>query len=233
MSNTSKGRANKGSKYQMQNLSMEYNQHYLEERLGDSLYWISPRQDDNFGEYQLNSPKIKEQLGIPSNAFYHFWPSRQPQWDGIALGENTLFLFEAKSYFDEIQPGKDGKSKGNNIMKYKAIVSAAHELFGIKFSRKMEEVWSKTFYQIANRIVFLKKMKELAQNPQTRFDNVVLVFLNFINDKTWLKEGKMVKSEKEWNDHYDKILFLMGVNRQQLQDHNILICNLDASQLRG
>ena len=42
MSNTSIGRARKGSKFQMQKLALKENQHFLNSKIDDSLDWISP-----------------------------------------------------------------------------------------------------------------------------------------------------------------------------------------------
>ena len=119
MSNTSIGLAKKGSKYQMQRLTLKENLHYLNSKIGESLIWISPVKEEEFREYQLNNKKISKRLDLKEDAFIDFWPSRQSQWDGIAIGESgTLYLFEAKSHLSEIQPGKEGKSEGNNHLKY-------------------------------------------------------------------------------------------------------------------
>ena len=107
MSNTSIGLATKGSKLAIQRLSLKGNTHVINEILDDDLTWISPREEDNYREYRMNSPILLEVLGITQTLkkqyFKDFWPSRQPEWDGIAIGRNrTLYLFEAKSRFREI-----------------------------------------------------------------------------------------------------------------------------------
>lgn len=107
MSNTSIGLATKGSKLAIQRLSLKGNTHVINEILDDDLTWISPREEDNYREYRMNSPILLEVLGITQTLkkqyFKDFWPSTQPEWDGIAIGRNrTLYLFEAKSRFREI-----------------------------------------------------------------------------------------------------------------------------------
>ncbi len=112
-----KGIAPKGSKRQMQIVSLDENKHFLNNYFKDKLEWLSPIIDENFREYQINNPLICKRLGFNPIEFVGFWPSRQPQWDGIAIGESgTLYLFEAKSHLSEIKRrGKKG-SKENYEM---------------------------------------------------------------------------------------------------------------------
>lgn len=101
----------KGSKGMIQCLVKEHKS-LLDEKLGVDLSWISPIEENQFKEYQLNGDFISTKIGLPSNAFDNFWPSRQPQWDGLAMDdEHTLYLIEAKSHLSEI---KSGNYKPNN-----------------------------------------------------------------------------------------------------------------------
>lgn len=60
-----------------------------------------------------------------------------------------------------------------------------------------------------------------------------MVFLNFVNDRTWEAEKEMVGSEKEWDNHYDNHIFsLMGINRDQLNSHGICLVNLNLDKLQ-
>ena len=237
MSNTSIGLATKGSKLAIQRLSLKKNTHVINEILDDDLTWISPREEDNYREYRMNSPILLEQLGITQTLkkqyFKDFWPSPQPEWDGIAIGRNQkLYLFEAKSHFSEIVPAKEGNPL-NDQLKHGSIMRTAHNLFGIKDTPGNHKTWCFDYYQISNRIAFQQKLKEISLSNDVNYKDVVMVFLNFVNDRTWEAETEMVGSEKEWDNHYDNHIFpLMGINRTQLNSHGICLVNLNLDKLQ-
>lgn len=236
MSNTSIGDASKGSKLAMQRLSRQENTHAIEKILGDKLEWISPLQSNYFREYSMNNPILLQLLGISQSLkrkyFDGFWPSRQPQWDGIAIGaERTLYLFEAKSHFSEITPGKKGNPVNNRI-KYDSIMDIALKLFDIKNTQEYRETWCTTYYQISNRIVFQQRLLEISQSARVSYSDVKMIFLNFLNDRTWEAENKMVCSEEAWKKHYDGILSEMGIDSSQLEKKGIILVNLNFDDLK-
>ncbi len=69
-------------------------------------------------------------------------------------------------------------------------------------------------------------MLELCSD-NTKYKNVILVFLNFVNDTTW--GNKMVKTEEEWDCHYEQIFEKMGIKQSfpQLEKSGIRIVNFD------
>ena len=110
-------------------LLIEEHKDLLDKVLGIKLNWICPIKEDNFKELQLNGEKMCGELGLSSEDFKDFWPTRQPQWDGIAKDENNnLYLIEAKSHLDEICPGNrepDGSNQDQNKnygMKIKSLL---------------------------------------------------------------------------------------------------------------
>lgn len=235
-SNTSDGPAFKGSKRAMQSLSSVSNTGLLNEILDDKLEWISPREKDNYKEYQMNNSFILNALGIAEEVkneyFTGWWPTRQPQWDGIALGKDkSLYLFEAKSRCNEIARARKGKSQINNEMKYGSIMTMASKLFGVENIESNGDVWCYKYYQISNRIAFQQRLIEISKAHNTNFEDVKMVFLNFVNDRTWEAEKQMVCSGEKWDDHYDKILRSMGVTRGMLSEHGIKLVNFDLDQL--
>ena len=182
MSNTSNVEAVKGSKYQMQSLVRSATMKAeLDEKLKDCLEWISPLKTDFYKEYQLNS--LKEKFGLKKGCFDKFWPSRQPQWDGIALGKKTktLYLFEAKSHKGEFCLRKKGTNENNNRQIESSIQCIANKFIEPSEWETHSKMWCEKYYQIANRIAFSDKMLEL-RTDNTKYKNVILVFLNFVND---------------------------------------------------
>ena len=208
----------------MQIITKKSNQHILNKFLSEKLVWLCPIEEDNYREYQLNNADIMKKLDLPKGTFNGFWPLRQPQWDGIAISEKgTLYLFEAKSHRSEIQKSY---SKKQELIRTR-IDEIAEKIFGIKLDDDSKrDIWYHIYYQIANRIVFKEKMQALA-GRSTVFDNVVLVFLNFVNDESWEKDKKMVKTSKEWEEHYTKIFNEMNIDKNTLESENILIRCLD------
>ncbi len=236
MSNTSNGPARKGSKFQMQRIVLPENKRVFDEFMHDELNWISPVIEDNFVEYRMNSKVLLEKLNISSKVkkqfINSFWPSPQPQWDGIAWGQDKkLYLFEAKSHISEIKPGKEG-DPNNDKKKFDYIMKCAKSLFGIVDSDSNREVWCRQYYQISNRIAFANQLKEIMNAGYGNFNRVILVFLNFINDRTWAKDNLMVKDSQSWDSHYEEtILPNLGINKNQLENMDMFIKNFDLDLL--
>lgn len=247
MSNTSKGWGRAGSKFWMQMVACFPT---LEDQLiGEiekaeygrvtnsiELDWISPNPSKNLEEYSLNSEYIKKELHIPSD-FWHtwkttneeFWPSAQPQWDGIAYckSNQTLYLIEAKAHISETHTdiNVNYKSKGSidSFLLRRNSLRHARMDFATKHPTTIgrEEKWwggpcaTKLFkrehfyYQMGNRLTFLKFMnekKESLTNPNIK--NVKLIFLNFADDYTLgkNKNGTPVSEPiGEWESHYEEI----------------------------
>ena len=68
------------------------------------LVCLSP-EGDNFKEHQLNNKKVMKILGLDDGFWKEFWPTRQPQWDGIPINDEkkftAVYLIEAKSHIHE------------------------------------------------------------------------------------------------------------------------------------
>lgn len=82
------GYAPKGSKRMMQILVNEHC-HILNEILNANLKWLSPHESDYYKEFQLNGEHISKELGLDWSELKAFWPTRQPQWDGLAISQMT------------------------------------------------------------------------------------------------------------------------------------------------
>lgn len=112
-------------------------------------------------------------------------------------------------------------------------MNIAKKLFGIENTPANKEYWCKQYYQIANRIAFQQKLITIARKEKVNYVDVKMIFLNFVNDRTWEKEKKMVRSANDWDIYYDnKILPLMKISRKQLTSNNIYIINVDLDILK-
>lgn len=222
----------KGSKLQMQNITKDTNRVILENMLGQEVDFLCPK---DFKEYQLNSDNMSRLLDIDSIVFDGFWPTRQPQWDGIAIGkeDKTLYLIEAKAHLSEIGTGNKPPKPTDNIQKKKNFEIKKNTLLKEKkyyLSTVDDSIWLHRYYQISNRLAFLSKTKELA-NKSTVFNNVQLVFLNFYNDPYWISKNMNV-TQNDWIKKYHKIWKEMGITEDRINRENIKILCADVSNLK-
>ena len=62
----------------------------LDRKIGEELVWLSPIESTDYEEYQLSESIVCDSIGLEQNKkTFNFWPTRQPQWDGIAIGKDT------------------------------------------------------------------------------------------------------------------------------------------------
>lgn len=202
MSNLSEELASRGSKLCMQicvnnieddvykgTISRKSRKHLLDDLISlGEIKWISPLTKEQYKEYQLNqlSKENSELIGL-SDMDWSFWPSRQPQWDAIGIApDSTLILVEAKAHTDEME-SKGTEAKGESLVQ---IQKEIESVMG------NDPVWMKDYYQTANRILFLSKLKKHYGEKR----KVCLVFLNFIDDVTLTPESIEV-----WKDYINKM----------------------------
>lgn len=202
MSNTSKQMGNRGSKLCMQicvnnvdddiykgRISRKSRKHLLDDLIGKGcITWFSPLAKENFKEYRIEeiAKKYPKEIGLNNMN----WKSIiKPQWDAVGIAEDgTLILVEAKAHTEEIKSSFDRKSK--------SIIQIKQEIENVMGT---DPAWIDDYYQTANRILYLSKLKEYFGDER----DVLLVFLNFINDVSYMPEPKekwdtfLLKMEQE------------------------------------
>ena len=223
--------AEKGSKKMLQLLltKPEYKNDLINElkkRCLDTtdLVPLSPSIDKNgvFHEHQLNKTILRK-LKIDPDALKKFWPTPQPNWDGILVNKNgkedfdSVYLIEAKSHESEIGSKVRSKNRNNSKLIEESIQEYAKKPYGISEKEKNDE-WLRTHYQIANRLAFLHKLKKLLPKK-----TVKLIFLNFINDLTWGKQA--VKTKEDWDKKYKKIFDDMGLDIENTKQQGVIFIN--------
>lgn len=205
MSNLADEMANRGSKLCMQicvnNVEDDYDKrnkkilrksrkHLLDDLIGyGEIKWLSPLASDSFKEYHLEdiAKKYPREINLDKMDWSFWKASRKPQWDAIGIAQdNTLIILEAKAHTSEVR-GKGSKAKGNS---YYQIQEQIQNVMG------NDSVWMKEYYQTANRILYLSKLKEYFGNNR----KVILVFLNFLNDVSYIPESKEV-----WDSFLNKM----------------------------
>ena len=195
MSNLTEELANRGSKLCMQicvnnikddfardkkSVSRKSRKHLLDDLIGlGEIKWFSPLTIDNYKEYQLNdiSKRFPQYFEL-EEIDWSFWPSeRQPQWDAIGTNsESTLILVEAKAHTSEIEGSGCKATPESKQIIQESIVAVMGK----------DPIWMDKYYQTANRILFLNKLIEYYGTNR----KVLLVFLNFINDTSYIPEDR-------------------------------------------
>ena len=218
------GQALKGSKRMMQIAVSQSCRPIINSALGDKLTWLSPIEKNSFKEFQLNNKFILKSLGIsPKNkGVFSFWPNRQPQWDGLALGEDdTLYLFEAKSHLKETNAKCKSSSEQNKKLILNSIRETARKVYDVKDDKLIEKYWLNKYYQLGNRLIFLQKMKDVS-TVAANYKSVKLVLLNFVNDYT-IKDK--VTDATKWDEHFAKIFQEMGISREKVENEGVVLLN--------
>ena len=213
MSNTSKGRGVKGSKFWMQMIPNTGLKEEFDKIIGEELEWLSPLEGEEilYEEYELGAKEMITELGITDVSIFDFWPKRQPQWDGIALSKDkkTLYIVEAKAHISEIDSKCSASEESKQI-----IEKAMQEVHDDKYPAEKFFPWMNDYYQLGNRLTFLQKMKEkLPESNSIGIKDVKLVLINFTDDFTFKSEPVEV-----WKDHYREVFEKMTGNEDAPED---------------
>lgn len=230
-------KAEKGSKFRMQQITSNPRiKSIIDDDLSklldkkEVLNWKSPlKKDNNYSEHRLNSKEsIKLLFGNvqeASESFKTFWPQQSPVWDGIAVSnERDLFLFEGKSHKSETRTSTKAHNGEHLINQSLSMVASK---FGVTYPN-VKKNWEGKYYQLANRIAFAWKMKEMLSITSAKYNNVYMIFLNFMNDST-MDVHDLFLSSKDCQIHYETILKEMELSINTLTENNIFFLNIDVS----
>lgn len=222
-SNTSKGRGIKGSKYWIQTvIEDECLRNKLDSMIGEPLVWISPLagSKNTYDEYELKDSYVCDQMGVSTDdaqSLFSFWPKRQPQWDGLAFDStgHTLYLIEAKAHLAELY----SKCSASNPESKALILKSMQTIHDRYFPKGNFDSWVNNYYQLGNRLTFLRILNEKSFG---HINAVKLVLLNFVNDQKYKPT-----TEHEWLEHYENVWFEMIGRRSAPQD--VIVINYDVS----
>lgn len=227
---TTTGLASKGSKYWIQSMINNKNGHDLtksiqkeDSSVGD-VKWLSPLSEEDYREYQINSPVMIEKLlseGINLKKPYDldFWPSEGPYWDAIGTYKDpkeskpTLVLVEVKTNAKEMESPKG--AKGTSAYSVENQILIEHSMYDA-YKRlgpgKDFDLWLHKYYQLGKRLTFLNALDKII--------NVKLVLLNIVDDETDIKF-----SQSEWDSHYNYLFEqMLGLKKQlKIKAKNIIV----------
>ena len=211
-SNTAAGRAVAGSHLWMQRL-VEVGRfptlaRMFAAQLGEEVEWIAPLPQNDFKEYKLNQDEAMAKLFPHADkaSLFDFWPSNQPQWDGIAIGRDSgaLYLVEAKAHRKEAEGQKLGATAQESIDKIKDTLRKWHDAH---FPQGDFSLWTDGHYQLANRLAFLYEMR--ARCVPHHFPDVRLILLNIVGDPTMeahrAEYHGYKTTQEQWKDYYSDV----------------------------
>jgi hypothetical protein len=209
MSNTSKGRGKKGSKFWIQTLLNLDNGNILSSKILkidptiENITWISPLKKENYREFKTK--EILEKFSNATNTFVSsdisFWPYQGPWWDAVGVNyeKNTIILVEAKAHIDETMTKCLSKDL-RNIELIKQSMKEAHDIivsdskYGISNNHIYDaDVWFKKYYQLGNRLTFMVQLRKQGLD-------VKLILLNIIDDPTHIATSRI-----KWESHYKEV----------------------------
>lgn len=199
MSNTSKGKGKKGSKFWMQMVINTKCRLQLNQSISDSIQWLSPLiYQDDFTEYELKHQYISDITGIKKDKF-SFWPERQPQWDAIGINteKKVLYLVEAKAHLNEL----NSKMNASNKKSQQRIEESMRYVFDKYYPKGNFDSWKNSYYQMGNRLTFLHFLNEITW--ETGWE-VRLILLNFVDDFTY-KPTTLLEWEKHYRDVFKEM----------------------------
>lgn len=220
MINATKGKAKKGSRYWIQEIiNNEATRSKLDNMIAkEELQWLSPLKSADYEEFQLKHDYIISSLGVSKKdavALFSFWPSSQPWWDALAISKDksTLYLVEAKAHVSEMISKCQAGEKS-----FKKIEKALKYVMEKYYNSNNFDAWINIYYQLANRLAYLRILNE---KPLGTISKVKLVLLNFANDYTYIET-----TMDQWEEHNQAVFEAMIGSKSAPEDVIIINYNL-------
>lgn len=228
-------KVNKGSQSDLRKL---VNKHptLFEEAFADVLgrsqveiEWLSPLGKEEYEEYCTFPGFIektdKETLADFKKKLKNFWPRRKPQWDGIAFDKTNkeYLLIEAKAHIHEIFNSGSKAKNEESIDTIEARIKELGEYLKSAYPWESGTFWLDRFYQMANRLAFLKYLNDYLKEHKLPWKKVRLVYLVFLNNDIAneypfpCKSEKVAQTKDVWIATFGMINKMLGLgNRHKL-----------------
>ncbi|MBP0483476.1 hypothetical protein [Sagittula salina] len=166
--------------------------------------WRSPLTSDDHAEYRDAAFLDVLGLGHLAEELSRFWPRRGPQWDALGVCAAGPVLVEAKAHLAELQ-SPPSKAAGASRHMIDAAFRAVQSGLGID----PENDWTRTYYQLANRIAHLWWLRD-------RGVPASLLLVSFLGD-----EDMNGPAEADtWHSAFDAVMRALGLGDQtELTNH--------------
>ena len=213
-----------GSEWQLLRMLGHHRNEFFEKlkeelNIKDDINWLDYPYDNKSvsgdGEYFrlnfINNPNFPkflkskiEKIKKPKDFLYDW------NWDGIFCVGEELYVVEAKANIEEVR--SDCKAENAD-----SIASINTNLKELKkhFAVQSESDWSKKYYQFANRLAFIKLMKDYgikAKLVNIYFINGYIHKIYFPDTKEWREVYNKSASRDNWSEVIKKEKDYLGLN---------------------
>ena len=166
-------------------------------------------------EFLESSPNY-QQL---KDSWKRYWPSNKnaQNWDAICKIDEEWILIEAKAHKGEIISDSSASEKS------KQFISARFDKIKAKYGITSKDDWNKTYYQKANRILFLDYLTE----------NKIQAKLLFVYFKNGYKKGGKqmgVTSITEWQNLLKEQDDYLGISNNRMIKDKIYNLIMDVNE---
>lgn len=189
----------------------------LEAHGARSLDWLSPLASEGYREHRDDYLQV---LGLRKHEpkLRRFWPRNGPQWDGLARVKGKapgVVLVEAKAHTDEMN-SKCSATDPESLRLITSALERAQRSLGVQPQGSGPKVWMERYYQLANRLAFLRFM-----NEDLGIDTWLALVL-FLDDRSHLPT-----SLEAWQRHITQVYALMDLRQTPLLER-VVLCPVEA-----
>lgn len=164
----------------------------------DVLAWVSPLPSDDWAEYRDGAFLDRIGQGALKPALSEFWPTKGPQWDGLALSASgAVVLVEAKAHIPELRSACAASEPSRKRIDTSLAETA--EALGIVVT----PAWTDTYYQYANRLAHLHFLRKNGVQAQ-------MLFIYFVGDA----DVAGPKSKAGWQPALTEMYKALGLTRK-------------------
>ncbi|MFA5297647.1 MAG: hypothetical protein WC389_05500 [Lutibacter sp.] len=191
-------------------------------RFKENLKWLDfPYENHRIsmdGEFKgITFLKDRADYPMLQRKWESFWPQKgnSQNWDAVFVHKDEYVLIEAKAHMNEVRTNSNATNKESIRLIQNAFILTKEQ-----FEIKSTNDWSKKYYQLANRLAFLKFM--IDNNIKAHLLNIY--FLNgytkrsYENRKTIL-EDKNVLSQIEWQKTINKQYEYLGIKESEIKNY--------------
>lgn len=172
------------------------------------IEWFSPLESDEYAEYR--DAEFLSLLGVQleKRSLESFWPTRGPQWDGLAITEDgKVLLVEAKANIPEvISPGTGARAASLGLIEKSLGETKAY--LGVDNNIH----WVGKLYQYTNRLAHLYLLRVL------NGIEAYMVFIYF----TGAKDVNGPETEVEWKAALTVVKGVLGLGSRHKLSRFIL-----------
>jgi hypothetical protein len=179
---------------------------------GETVHWLSPLRVDDWSEYRDGAFLERLEVGHFHSELARFWPTRGPQWDGLArTSRDALVLVEAKAHVAELFSQCTATAAESKGLIHRSL-AATKRHYGVPAHYH----WTYPFYQYGNRLAHLYWLREVCGL------NAHLLFVYFLNDQG---AGHRPTQAAEWRSALTVMRECLGLTGRtpRVAVHNVFI----------